>query len=453
MEKGFVLHWDGKMMKDIKEQCNVERLPIVGSQSDMQRILNVPKLRDKTAEAATDAIYDTIIQYNLHVIVQAVCSDTENTNTGSSKGVIKQLEKRLGHDLLYLACRHHVYEIILKAVFTEKCELNSKSPSVEIFNRLKSNWNNINTNQFKSGLEDDFVQTQIDPDCSDEMLEFCLDHLQKPQCRVDYREFLQLVVLFLGGRPPGVNKLKKPGAIHHARWMAKAIGALKIFLLREQFEFKDNEYNGIRDVCIFLIRLYVKAWFQTKSAIDAPRIDLDFIKESIHYANIDNEVSNVILSKIRTHLWYLSEEAIGFAFYDSKITVEEKSRMVSALNKQEKSKKKLEPTLTQLKSSYKSKEIHDFISINTKKLFDRFCLPTGFLSVDPSHWGNNEDFKKGLEVCQKVHVVNDTAERAVKLFSEYNEIFTQDEDLKQCIIKSIQFYKDLYPSVNKSQLE
>lgn len=271
----------------------------------------------------------------------------------------------------------------------------------------------------------------IDPDFAQDMIQFCLHHLQKPQCRADYREFLELVVIFLGGHLPGGYKLKKVGAIHHARWMAKAIGALKLFLLRDQFEFKheENIYIGIRDFCIFLVRLYVKAWFQTTSAIKAPRLDLDFIRDSIDYANIDREISNVILSKMCGHLWYLSEEAVGFAFFDDEVALEEKIRMVSALNNKKKSQRVLQSSERELKSTYKAKQIHDFISINTKKFFDRFGIPNAFLLVDPSQWNENEE-----------------------LFSQYNQILCKNEEEKQLIIKVIQHYRTKYPSINKAQL-
>lgn len=111
------------------------------------------------------------------------------------------------------------------------------------------------------------------------------------------------------------NRIKKLSAMHHARWIAKAIGSLKIFLLRDQFDFKENEYDGIRDVCIFIVRLYVKAWFQVPSAIKSPRIDLEFIRDSINYANVDEKISNEILSKMCGHLWYLSDETVGFPFF------------------------------------------------------------------------------------------------------------------------------------------
>lgn len=90
--------------------------------------------------------------------------------------------------------------------------------------------------------------------------------------------------------------------------------------------------------------------------------------------------------------------------------------------------------------------------MNTRNLFPRFGINTDFLLFDPSTWNDRDDFKKGLETCKSITVVNDAAERGVKLFSQYNAILTKDEDERQWIINGVQSYKRMYPSFNKSQL-
>lgn len=202
VEKGLVIHWDGKMMMDSTTDSAVERLPIVGTQTDLERILRVPKLPNKTGAAAAEAVYNALNEYGLLEEVQAVCTDTEKTNTGIRNGAVALLEKLLKRTLFYIACRHHVYEIILKAVFLAKVtgSQETKSPIVEILNRLKNNWDNIHTEFYTSGIEDDYVSMHISQDFAEEMIKFCLHILEKPQCRADYREFLELVVIFLGGR-------------------------------------------------------------------------------------------------------------------------------------------------------------------------------------------------------------------------------------------------------------
>lgn len=103
-------------------------------------------------------------------------------------------------------------------------------------------------------------------------------------------------------------------------------------------------------------------------------------------------------------------------------------------------------------SNFKSKNLHDFISSETMKFFKRFEISTEFLLCDPSEWPQREDYKKGFETCKAIHVVNDSAERAVKLFSDYNEKLTKNEEQKQLIPKVVQHYRQMFPSHKKSDL-
>jgi len=65
-----------------------------------------------------------------------------------------------------------------------------------------------------------------------------MDQLRKPHNRDDYRELLELAVIFLGGTPTRGISFLYPGTIHHARWMSKAIYSLKIFIFHNQFKLK-----------------------------------------------------------------------------------------------------------------------------------------------------------------------------------------------------------------------
>ena len=60
-----------------------------------------------------------------------------------------------------------------------------------------------------------------------------LANLEKKQPRDDYKEMLELVLIFLGEIPAAGVRFKQPGAFHHAPWMAKAIYTLKIFMFQK----------------------------------------------------------------------------------------------------------------------------------------------------------------------------------------------------------------------------
>lgn len=326
----------------------------------------------------------------------------------------------------------------------------TKKPTVEMFDMLKDSWDTFDTQHFGPAIDDPEIAHHFNAEFTDDMLKFCTDQLTKQIHRDDYRELLDLLIICLGGVKQNYV-FKKPGASHHARWMAKAIYSLKIYLFRDQIEFAAGVLEGLREVCVFIIRLYTKAWFQCTSSIGAPLHDLTFIQDSIQYASIDKTSSEVVLKKISNQLWYISDETIGFAFFDPKVTNEMKKNMVTALKGKRKSIKRFEMKDKDMKK-FKHKVLSDFVSANTLKFFERLKICTDFLNVDPSQWNQRPDWRKGYETCKAIRVVNDTAERGVKIFTDYNQILTKDEDQKQFLVKVVKNYHEHYPTHKRSSL-
>jgi len=70
----------------------------------------------------------------------------------------------------------------------------------------------------------------------------------------------------------------------------------------------------------------------------------------------------------------------------------------------------------------------DLLGPNSKNVFKRFNIPENFLKVQPEKWHELEEYQKGKSILKSIKVVNDTAERGVKLMQEYNDKFTTNED-------------------------
>uniref|UniRef100_A0A034W6C5 Uncharacterized protein n=1 Tax=Bactrocera dorsalis TaxID=27457 RepID=A0A034W6C5_BACDO len=121
--------------------------------------------------------------------------------------------------------------------------------------------------------------------------------------------------------------------MHQARWMARAIYCLKIFLFRAQYPMQEEQKAALADVCIFIVRFYIKIRFKCSDATAAPVDDVNIIKSLKYYESIDFTTSDAALRKLSNHLWYLTEEAATLAFFDDRLSVETKVKMVSALKK------------------------------------------------------------------------------------------------------------------------
>lgn len=66
------------------------------------------------------------------------------------------IEKELKRKLVWLPCRHHVMEIILRGVF-EIYWSTTSGPNVPIFGRFKNSWDKLDQSKYKNGMEDEAV--------------------------------------------------------------------------------------------------------------------------------------------------------------------------------------------------------------------------------------------------------------------------------------------------------
>jgi len=69
---------------------------------------------------------------------------------GQLKGACLLLEQKLRRDILYLPCRHHIHEVVLKNAFKIKIDI-SFAPE-PIFKRFQNAWSNINVKNINIGL-------------------------------------------------------------------------------------------------------------------------------------------------------------------------------------------------------------------------------------------------------------------------------------------------------------
>jgi hypothetical protein len=106
-------------------------------------------------------------------------------------------------------------------------------------------------------LEDTFVSQSVQ-DFKENFLMFGRNQLRQFQPQDDYKELLKLTIIFLCENPQNCIFFKVPASVHHARWIAKDLYTLKVFLFRNEFKLTLNEHNAFRDLCIFIVRIYVK---------------------------------------------------------------------------------------------------------------------------------------------------------------------------------------------------
>ena len=97
-----------------------ERLTIVISYGNKEQLIDVPRLESSSGSEHAQAVWNAIVDWDLENKVQILCCDTTASNTGRINGGCVLLEQKLNREMLIFACRHHLYELVLKSMFEVK---------------------------------------------------------------------------------------------------------------------------------------------------------------------------------------------------------------------------------------------------------------------------------------------------------------------------------------------
>lgn len=397
----LTVHWDGKLAPDLVGSGKCERTAILVTGKDIEKLLGVPKSDDSTGETQATVVFEKLKEWNLLNDVTSMCFDTTASNTGVRAGACVLLEKKLGRKMLHLACRHHVLELIIAKVHDKLFEV-STGPNIQLFNTFRNQWSGLEKENYVSGLDDQKICSVLSIYKS-ELVIFVRNQIKEHQQRNDYKELLNLILIFLGEKPSKNYVIMAPGAFHRARWMAKLIYCLKIYLFRFECEVEEKVLDALRDFNLFIVIVYVKYWFKCPSSTSAPYNDLSLVKDILAYKEINESIANAAFSSFQNHLWYLSEKLIGLSFFDSEIDTITKQKMVKNLSRVG-SKLPLNRIKATDEEDWSDKKIEDFVFNSTLDFFKMLKINTDFLKKNPKFWKNDPQYVSAQIIVQNLKV-------------------------------------------------
>ena len=233
--------------------------------------------------------------------------------------------------------------------------------------------------------------------------------------------------------------------------MAKIIYCLQIYLFRSQFNLTSHELTGLRTFCVFIIRIYVKAWYTCPCPSMAPR-NLQLLNDLVEYKAINNIIARAALKSCSGQLWYLSEWLVGLSLFDSQVPEEIKVKITSRMQSER-------PTADSMNSSRRikieesslpAKQLSDFASVRSKQLFCSLKVDMEFLKLHPIKWEMNDSYISAKSRVNSLKVVNDAAERGVALIQTFNAVLTNQEEQKQYLMQVVDQHRSMFPKPNKS---
>ena len=271
--------------------------------------------------------------------------------------------------------------------------------------------------------------------------------------RGDYRELVQLVVFYLGGGGEKLLVFHRPGAKHHSRWMSKLLYSIKMVMLRRKIEqelpknaifFKGQADKLVRFVH-FIVLCYVPWWLTAPVASLAPHNDFVMLKTLREYRLIDAICSLAAIEAFSRHFWYLTQELVVLVLFSSAVDLEVKAKMLEKLRTHPATSfptKRFgnyhgKPSFPKQSDIDTEGDLSQFIGSDSMFFFSLMCIPHSLLEKPVCLWENDPHYRQAKETVDHLLVVNDSAERGVKLANDFIDT-TKDELRYQNILQVVE---------------
>ena len=452
--KNGQINFDGKLLADLRGFEKVNRLAVVAAQEKDNQLLCVTKTDDSTGKTDAEAVGKALEDWGLKESIIACGFDTTSSNTGIHKGSCVFLQDILQRQLLWLACRHHIMELLVKAA-DHQVFGDSKSPDVKLFSILKdpSTWNSRNLVDFRLPTIPQAYKNNVDS-----LLSFINKQLDEENAaeipRGDYKEFLELAKIFLGGSIDRKNgytfQLSRPGADHHARWMSKCIYFLKLSLLSLVLaistELAAEEEGG--DHGLLHCFSYLESWFCSPSLLGAAEIDLKLFKRLQKFSKINKKISSATSTVLCRHTWYLTEELIPFSLFNKNLTLEERTTLARKIGFLPPAELQLcNPKLPPITDG---STLTDFPGPRSVLLFNLIGISHKFLIND--NWINQPEYSITETALRNLSPLNDSCERALALATLVNGKMTRTESSYQELLV-VEAHRKMYALKTKKDLK
>ena len=217
--------------------------------------------------------------------------------------------------------------------------------------------------------------------------------------------------------------------------MSLILYSAKIFAFSSQLEIEEGDLELYERFLIFSALYYAPWWLSASRGIDAPYNDLEFWNYLDNFE--DEEIAETATTTQERHLWYDTEELTPVCIFSDKLSYKEKREIVKKILKTKKNYnpqalgQPTQPILTN------RTRLSDLIGPQSWHIFSKFP-DVKFLYAHPRTWPTDAGYNRMFKVIRNLKVVNDVAERGVKLVTDYAGIITPDEDQKQYLYQVVE---------------
>ena len=408
-------------------------------------------------------VYGVIDNLDLLDGVHALVFDTTASISGRWRGSSTLFGLMVERPLLWLACRHHIPELFIKhANIAIRGE--SKGPDDPLFKEFKNFFGFIDLDKRLVWVRPNSVRDWRSRR-ADEVLHWADQHMEKATWpREDYRELLELVVTFCGGVVKRVHggqatvQIRKPGAIHRARFMASCLYLLKISLYRDQFVTDNQNIQDAMILAEYIALIHAPYFLKSPLAITAPRNDRDLWVDLIDYRKCfrvnmaQSCMIEAVQDSVKNHLWYLTQELVIFGLFDDGLDNAERKAMAAQLMRFPNTGnfepgKPVFPTELMVQNP----RLDTFVGPRSWLLFHILNANGVWLQRDVDEWDSDVEYTRMHACLRDLKVVNDLAERCIKDIQEYADL-AKDSQYREDILIVATDHRGVFQDLRKRAL-
>ena len=133
----FIIYWDEKLLKQYGDMKLTPHIAVFSSSRSDSKLLGTTSLNRGTGLQQAQTIKNMLDAWEITELCVAMCFDTTAANTGKFSGACVLLKALLGRSLLWIACRHYIFEVVLSQVF-KGIFGDSAGPTVELFQHSRT---------------------------------------------------------------------------------------------------------------------------------------------------------------------------------------------------------------------------------------------------------------------------------------------------------------------------
>ncbi|KAK5918331.1 hypothetical protein CgunFtcFv8_003105 [Champsocephalus gunnari] len=246
--------------------------------------------------------------------------------------------------------------------------------------------------------------------------------------------------------------------------MAKLLYTLKLALMKQHIALLPQgtittrqQVPKIQAFAIFITHIYAKWWLTCEKSVDAAWNDLTLYHHLQAYKAVDEDIAASAIKALERHHWYLTGEMLPLALFSSKVPNEDKRALASAILEHKPDDLPMHIPEQRFGAGFGKPKFPTLLpTTSLADLANKDCwfgmhqlhIDPEFMSLDVKEWATNAAFKKSVVNVCAMNVVNDCAERGVKLMSDFVAVARKEQHL-QNVLQAVEHDRSQQPNLRR----